>query len=903
MQAVSAIEVPPGSTTAIREPLPAAGGLLRRLLLLYVYGTLPAVSTTLVLVFIGVELSKAQWLKLLAFTPAAMCLFVLPDLYLITRHFRPLEAVLRMIERGQTPSREAASAALVRTLNLPFYSFMRVTFLHGPLASLSSVLACLAANTWWDGGFAYWQILIFAALILFFASPTHAVIEFFSLSRKLVPVVEGLWPYCDELDRKHQQELIAVGLKSKLLYLCVFITALPLLFVAFSVLFKVVLMLRGVGVEVTVEMMTPLVLWILGVLTVCFAGSLLMSVLTAMDVSRSAARLIAGMNEVERGNLDVDLKVLGTDEYADLTRGFNLMTDGLRDEVRILEVSQDLAGELQLEVLIGRIMNAAAELLDAERSTLFLHDPARQELVLRFGVGLQAREIRIPETAGIAGAVFSSGRAENIPDPYADPRFNPEVDLRTGFRTRSILCLPIVNKKGQRIGVTQVLNRRNGAFNHKDEQRLRAFTAQVAIALENAQLFNEVLRIKNYNENILASTTNGVVTLDNDGRIVTANSAALKILGCDEAQALQQPAQQVFGEDNAWVLRSLERLQGSRLVDSVVDAELLRADGSRAFVNLSASPLNDEDGEVIGSVLSFEDLSGEKRVKTTMARYMSQEVVDQLLQAGEAELGGKQQKVSILFSDVRGFTTAAEALGPRETVSMLNEYFEEMVEVILRHGGILDKYIGDAMMALFGAPFSGIDDADRAVAVANEWVRVLRLLNRRRAERGQPPMDMGVGISTGEVIVGSIGSTRRMEYTVIGDSVNLASRLEGATKQYGVRILLSEHTVQDLHQPALLREIDRLRVKGKDHPVTVFEALDHREDRDTPDFSAALKAYEDGLASYRARRWVEAQAAFAQCLSLQPEDRPAQLYLERCRHYDQTPPPEHWDGVWVLKEK
>jgi len=238
---------------------------------------------------------------------------------------------------------------------------------------------------------------------------------------------------------------------------------------------------------------------------------------------------------------------------------------------------------------------------------------------------------------------------------------------------------------------------------------------------------------------------------------------AFSILQADRDTLIGNSAEAVFGARNRWVMASLARVEQTGQQDSHVDAELALPDGETASVNMSVMPLVDSAEETIGSMMMIEDITSEKRVKSTMSRYMSAEVVEQLLASGEAQLGGQNQHVSILFSDLRGFTTVSETLGARDTVSMLNEYFEEMVEVIFQNAGVLDKFIGDAIIALYGVPFNGEQDADNAVNTANGMFTALRVLNERRAGRGMDPVDIGIGISTGDVVVGNIGSTRRME--------------------------------------------------------------------------------------------------------------------------------------------
>jgi adenylate cyclase len=883
----------------------SASAFYRHLVSLYLQGSVAAVAITFFLAALGLDFTAGQWAILLSATVPGVAFYVIPDIYLITRHFRPVRRALERLDRGETPSQAEASEAIVRALNLPYYSFVRVTFLHGPMATLAVLMVMSAANLWFDAGFATWQITTFCAMTLFFASPTHAILEYFSISRDIADPIDRLSPFtADGVLSEDERNLVSVNLRSKLLYLSIFIAALPLTFFAFSVLFKVGQRFDSFGIAPDLHVMLPLLLWVGGIVLVCMAGALTMSTLTASEVSRSAAMLAQAMRRVEAGDLSVDLKVTVTDEYADLFRGFNHMIRGMREEVRMLEVTHSLSGELELSALIHRIMSTTSELLDAERSTLFVYDAKTNELWSSFATDLGVNAIRIPANAGIAGAVFTTGKTENIPDAYADPRFDQRVDRRTGYRTRNILCMPIVSKTGARIGVTQVLNKKGRApFSAKDESRLRAFTAQVAVSLENAQLFDEVVSVKTYNESILKSTSNGMLTTDSDGKVVTANDAALTILSTDSESLIGRAAADVFGEANGWVLAAIDKVATTGERDTAIDASLVIGKNT-VSVNMTAQPLFALDGERIGSMLVFEDITAETRVKSTMARFMSKDIADQVLAGGaETELGGKAQTCSILFSDVRGFTTLTEALGARETVSLLNEYFALMVDVVFQHGGVLDKYIGDAIMALFGAPFDKPDDADRAVAVANGMMLALRHLNRMRAGRNAAPIDIGVGIATGEVVVGTIGSPSRMEYTAIGDSVNLASRLEGANKYYRTKILVDEATVRAMKNPTPMREVDLIKVKGKHRPVAVYEVMGYHNERTCRDLPGLLGAFNHGIEGYRARDWKGAISGFEAALAIQQQDGISQMYIERCQHCLVEPPADDWDGVWTLTSK
>jgi adenylate cyclase len=301
-------------------------------------------------------------------------------------------------------------------------------------------------------------------------------------------------------------------------------------------------------------------------------------------------------------------------------------------------------------------------------------------------------------------------------------------------------------------------------------------------------------------------------------------------------------------------------------------------------------------------MLMLEDITNAKRLKSTMARYMTKELADKLLEEGEEALGGKLERATVLFTDIRSFTSISERIGPQETVRMLNEYFSIMVDIILEKGGILDKYIGDAIMAVFGAPFRSPDDADHAVGAAIGMLQALDQYNSRRALEGQELIHMGVGVSTDDVLSGNIGSLKRMDYTVIGDGVNLASRLESANKQYGTQILVAESTVRDLKGDYRLREVDRMRVKGKDRPVGVYEVLDHVPAAVAARLPELLERFEEALGLYRARDWGVAEKAFA-AIHEGHADEVSRIYQARCVHFARTPPPTDWDGVWTMTEK
>jgi adenylate cyclase len=587
---------------------------------------------------------------------------------------------------------------------------------------------------------------------------------------------------------------------------------------------------------------------------------------------------------------------------------FRENTKAVREqEMKFLGFVSELTSDFDLSTVLTKIVTEAAAMLKAERCTLFLHDEKRQELFSRVAMGPAVNEIRIPNHVGIAGAVFTSGETINLPYAYADLRFNPALDKRTGYFTRSILCVPIVKKEGKIIGVTQALNKKGGPFTSEDEARLKAFTARLAISLENAKLFEDIQNMKNYNESMLHSMSTGVVTLNEEGCIATCNAAGLEILKVKPPEILNHPAHEFFGGPNAWVAERIETVNQTQRSEIRMDAEMMIA-SEKISVNLTVLPLMAEDETTrkqkhLGSLLMIEDISTEKRMKSTMSRYMDPGIADQLLAGGDEVLGGKSVEATVLFSDIRGFTSISEELGPQPTVALLNEYFTIMVECVQKEGGMLDKFIGDAIMAVFGLPVPHDDDGDRAVRSAVSMISGLRRWNQQRTAAGKVPLDMGIGINTDKVVSGNIGSPKRMDYTIIGDGVNLASRLEGACKQYNSHILITENTLHQLRGTYRMREVDRVVVKGKHEPVAIYEILDYHTDETFPHLMDAVNAFKSGLAFYRSRQWDKAIDGFAESSFLNPLDQLPRIYVDRCMHFKAEPPPENWNGEWIMKTK
>ena len=512
-------------------------------------------------------------------------------------------------------------------------------------------------------------------------------------------------------------------------------------------------------------------------------------------------------------------------------------------------VAQQLNTSLDLDDVLGRVMAQLIEVVRAERGFLMLWNDASGQLQFTAARGadgspLAERDFNL-STGAVAG-VWKSQQPLLTVDARDDARLAERQSV-VAYGIRSVMCAPL-RVRGRAVGIVYVDSReRSALFDIAHLDLLAAFCNQAAIAIDNARLFADLRRrireigeMKTYMDNIFGSIASGVVTADTLGAITTFNRAAERIFGITSASALGQPYDAVLtGLGDAALPDILRRAVAEQRV--TLGHEIERTLPRRGDVSLRfhVSPLRSSEGEGAGEPLGVamvvEDLTELRRsqrqaeeIQTLFGRYVHPAVVRQLLaDPGAVRLGGETREISVIFADIRGYTTLAERLDPAELVRVLNGYLHVLTEAIWREEGTLTMFIGDALMAIFNAPLPQPDHPHRAVRAA--W-GMRRALEAYRAAQGPDalPVEYGIGVHTGFAVVGNIGARDRMQnYTAIGDAVNTAQRLQAGASAN--TILLSAATYLDVLPYVLAHELDPLSVKGKTHPLSVYQLDGMRE--------------------------------------------------------------------------
>jgi adenylate cyclase len=293
-----------------------------------------------------------------------------------------------------------------------------------------------------------------------------------------------------------------------------------------------------------------------------------------------------------------------------------------------------------------------------------------------------------------------------------------------------------------------------------------------------------------------------------------------------------------------------------------------------------------------------------KEIKSAFSRYVSDNVIDEMLNnPDQLKLGGEEKEISVLFCDLIGFTTYAETYTPNAMITILSEYFNEMTEQIFNHEGLLKEYVGDEIMAIFGAPLEQEDHAKRACLTALDMQNRLLKMQQIWLDMDRPALKARAGVNTGVMLVGNVGSKYRFSYGALGDPVNLGSRLEGLNKIYGTDILIGEETARLVKDSFLLREIDYVRVKGKEKPVRVYELLGNKDFSLPSEKEEAFQIYSAGLEAYRSRRWKDAIDLFERGQKFYSDDKTFEVMAQRSRLCQKTPPGDEWDGVFIERRK
>lgn len=485
-------------------------------------------------------------------------------------------------------------------------------------------------------------------------------------------------------------------------------------------------------------------------------------------------------------------------EVASLASRLAASTSQIEREARrsatIGRVSETVNSSLELDVVLRRVLDIAVEVMNAQRGFIMIADEANDALTLTTTHGLdsstlETEEMRPSQTT--VRRVFETGEPIFTTDAQRDPRFNAQMSVRA-LKLRSIICVPLT-VKSHRIGVMYLDSRVSaGLFTRQDPELLIAFANQAALAIENARLFDEqgsrlreISRLEEFQARVLSSITDGVITIDEAGTITSFNDAAATTLGvaADALPGLPIAALEPF----------IPQI-GVMIADPTLRTAALEIAGRHATngdltlsLRIATIDLGDD---AVGTAIALTDLTQQRdlerlhradvehriHIRDAFSRYVAPHVVESLINAPQSvTLGGERAVATILFADIKGFTELAGRMTAEAVVEILNSYFAAAVGIVFKHNGLLDKFYGDGLMAVFGPPLVRGDDPARALAAAADLHRVAAVLDRPGA-----PMKISIGIASGDVVAGHIGSPRRMDYTVIGDAVNLAHRLQGA---------------------------------------------------------------------------------------------------------------------------
>jgi PAS domain S-box-containing protein len=578
------------------------------------------------------------------------------------------------------------------------------------------------------------------------------------------------------------------------------------------------------------------------------------------------------------------------------------------DITTVMKASQAISGEIMLDKLMSSLMKVLMESAGAQRGYLILS--SQEQLLIEAEVTINSQQVTVLQSipvetcqelsSAIVNYVARTQESVVLDDAAREGQFTNDPYIQK-HQPKSILCVPLINQS-QIVSIIYLENNLTaGAFTPERVELLKVLSGQAAISLQNSQLYTKVRENETRLSQFLEAMPVGIMVLKPSGTPYYVNQKAQQLLGKEVAPDTTREqlteVYQLYTADTSQPY-PVEKMPGVRALNgessTVNDIEINQTD-KVVPIEVWGTPIYDNQSNIAYGLAAFQDITDRKKAETERLRFTHQLfqinkayerfLPSQFLQLLEkssiidVQLGDQVQlEMSVLFSDIRDFTTISEKMTPEENFQFINAYLSRMESAIIENHGFIDKYIGDAIMALFSG------NPDNAVNASIAMLHQLQIYNQERVNSGYAPIKIGIGINTGNLMLGTVGGQNRMDTTVISDAVNLASRVEGLTKTYGVALLITQQTFNKLANPNnySIRMIAEINVKGKANLSTIYEVFD----ADIPETKRGKLATKDlfaqALSLYRQQKFIAATELFVQCLNLCPSDQVAQIYLDWC---------------------
>jgi len=482
----------------------------------------------------------------------------------------------------------------------------------------------------------------------------------------------------------------------------------------------------------------------------------------------------------------------------------------------LFDISVAISSVLEIDELAEDVLWRSVGILNASKGMLLIqnkNNPILKPIAL---FNWEEKDVLLSKKLNIFKEIAENKKGKILKEEN-------KTSIQKKLKEENLIISPL-QAKGKILGYMILCNKetRKGIekFNSLDLDLLTALCNQAAVAIDNATLFKDITEAKNFNESILTSIATGVITINTLGEVDSINKAGQKIIKKVPEKIIGNHYMYLFEKDEH-IIELITNAEVENKIYSELNTPFLSV-SKEAVVNVSASPRVDLSGKISGLVLTIEDITDISKVKNTFKRYVSKQVVDELLDDdAKLNLGGEKREVTVLFSDIRGFTSMSEKMEPENVVSTLNKYFSLMIDIVFKNNGTLDKIIGDELMIVYGAPTSSEDDTERALKTAVEMQEKINIFNKEREKKGEVPIKVGIGINKGLVVSGNIGSRELMDYTVIGDTVNLGARLCSAAGPD--KIIVSKTVWEATKKIYSYKKLKPIKVKGKRDEINIYE--------------------------------------------------------------------------------